>query len=117
MGHGSLGLSCVFVQGLLLSLWIEESHESIGIDPDRENLALVRNPEESDILSILIVKRFVMAHSITTPGAAARPMLEMRGSPAPRSASFPSFHSITPSFFLSFTDHLIPALPLHQHQL
>ena len=78
MGHGSLGLSCVFVQGLLLSLGMKQSHESIGIDPDRENLSLVRNPEESHILSILIVKRFVMAHSITTPGTATRPMLEMR---------------------------------------
>lgn len=28
-----------------------------------------------------------------------------------------SIHSITPGFFLPFTDHLIPALPLHQHQL
>jgi len=30
--------------------------------------------------------------------------------------SLPS-HLITPSFFLSFSDHLVPALPLHQHQL
>lgn len=102
-------LASIFVQGLLLSLWIEESHESFAVDPDRENLALVRNPEESDFLAILIVNRFVMAHSITAPGTATRPMLEVRRSPAPRAASFPSFrHSIN---LLKLLNR--PALGLH----
>jgi len=72
---------------LLLSLWMEQSLEAVAVDPHRENNTIVRYSEESDFLAILIVNRFVMAHSITT------------------------------GFFLSFLDNLIPALPFPQHQL
>lgn len=140
------GLSCVLAQGLLLSAGIRNGESILpscvlAYHQDIRATAAVVNISHTD----LKVAPLTLGHSIIL-GFYSNADMPFTGGAFPNITSPTDFsaegthfdrvamcsiiristtthhrhieqHSITSGFFLSFSDHLIPALPFHQHQL